>query len=643
MAIDPLVRSATERLATSIAEKSPVAVRLTVTDNRGADFSTLAVPVLMRAEISSPTRFAELNPAAIQVLGTAAGSDFISYTLEYAAGLQTQIETAPLNWIPFQESATPVAGGLLGTLNLPAAADGYFMLRLTVRFSSETIQKSVPLSIEGGVLPGWPIKIPAPPGVSGYLEAQHAVALARIGNEMRLFVPFQIVSGSISQRYVWLLQHRADASAVAGWPPPSTASRYTFSPVAVGNLDRDGNPEIAVTVRDLSLGQWWLHALRSDGTTLWTRAVSAAGYHSYTTRLDVTPTLEDLDGDGYLDVVVGGDASGSVQAFDRVGNTLPGFPIVIRDIYVDPTPPRNWPSGIATADLDGDGRKELAFIARTTDGVQHLYLYRSDGTPYPMAQGIVSVNPARAPVIGDINGDGQLDLVALTTSGVGAWRPDGTPLPGWPKTLPGASNSVALGDLNNDRIPEVIVTSTSFQYVYAFKGDGSLLPGWPVSYPAGGLTASSSDPLIADVNGDGMADVLLKQKQIYPDGVQILRIHAYGAAGKLLPGFPKQLSTPSLYPGYPTNGRGSPALEDFNQDGRLDLAVAHQGSNALSILFGNGLGGFSQPAVSLPVGAFQKSIAVGHLNDDTFLDLAVTTDANQVSVYLGRCRSNHSR
>jgi len=72
---------------------------------------------------------------------------------------------------------------------------------------------------------------------------------------------------------------------------------------------------------------------------------------------------------------------------------------------------------------------------------------------------------------------------------------------------------------------------------------------------------------------------------------------------------------------------------DFNGDGRLDLAVANQASNTVSILLGNANGTF-QPAQNFATGAGPHSLAVGDFNRDGKLDL-VTANSYDLSVLLG--------
>ena len=80
----------------------------------------------------------------------------------------------------------------------------------------------------------------------------------------------------------------------------------------------------------------------------------------------------------------------------------------------------------------------------------------------------------------------------------------------------------------------------------------------------------------------------------------------------------------------------SVAVGDFNGDGIPDLAVANNGSNSVSVLLGNGSGGFGA-ATSYPVGSFPSSVAVGDFNRDGFPDLAVANNSSSsVSVLLNQ-------
>jgi hypothetical protein len=78
------------------------------------------------------------------------------------------------------------------------------------------------------------------------------------------------------------------------------------------------------------------------------------------------------------------------------------------------------------------------------------------------------------------------------------------------------------------------------------------------------------------------------------------------------------------------------AVGDFNGDGKLDMAVANEVSNTLTILLGNGDGTFTPAPSQLETGAIPNSIAVGDFNRDGKLDLAVVNAGQStVTILLG--------
>ena len=84
-------------------------------------------------------------------------------------------------------------------------------------------------------------------------------------------------------------------------------------------------------------------------------------------------------------------------------------------------------------------------------------------------------------------------------------------------------------------------------------------------------------------------------------------------------------------------GPFSVAVGDFNLDGKPDLATANNGSSNVTILLGNGMGDFTQPASSpVGVGGSPSSVAVGDFNLDGKPDLATANnDSSNVTILLG--------
>src|SRR5206468_1983710 len=91
------------------------------------------------------------------------------------------------------------------------------------------------------------------------------------------------------------------------------------------------------------------------------------------------------------------------------------------------------------------------------------------------------------------------------------------------------------------------------------------------------------------------------------------------------------------------SGSRSVVVGDFNLDGKPDLAVANINSNNVTILLGNGMGGFAQPAGSpVAAGTSPFSVVVRDLNLDGKPDLAVTDGSvsGGVTILLNTCGSN---
>src|SRR5688572_19231952 len=124
---------------------------------------------------------------------------------------------------------------------------------------------------------------------------------------------------------------------------------------------------------------------------------------------------------------------------------------------------------------------------------------------------------------------------------------------------------------------------------------------------------------VGDFDGDGEQDLAVARR------LDLVILRGNGAGG---------FSAPlSKFAGL---GLTSVAVGDFNGDGKQDLAVAAGSSNAVSILLGDGSGGFA-PAMLFAVGGLHpQSVAVGDFNRDGKQDVAIANrDSNDVSILLG--------
>ena len=159
------------------------------------------------------------------------------------------------------------------------------------------------------------------------------------------------------------------------------------------------------------------------------------------------------------------------------------------------------------------------------------------------------------PVVADLDQDNNPEIIAVTNEGeIQVLTVDGGPQNGYPRqaNLSGVS-PVAVGDIDGDRRLDIVLVSGN--QLFAFNQFGSLKNNFPVSL-GDGLGSRNTSPVLADMNSDGIADVLV--------ALSTNQLGAFTAAGKTVEGFP--LST-----GQPVNS--APFVADIDADGDVDLAA----------------------------------------------------------------------
>ncbi|MFJ8298051.1 FG-GAP-like repeat-containing protein [Streptomyces sp. NPDC094447] len=200
------------------------------------------------------------------------------------------------------------------------------------------------------------------------------------------------------------------------------------------------------------------------------------------------------------------------------------------------------------------------------------------------------------------------------------------------------SFAVATGDLDGDGTPD-LVTAIRSEGLGVFLGTGA--GGFdPVATYAAPRTASSvflGSAVVGDVDGDGHQDVVSQDAR-----GNVALVWRGDGSGTLGAGTPVQLNPA---PGCDTTGDNPCAVRfptdvavgDFDGDGAPDLATSNTNTNNVSVVLGNGDGTFGAAAqLGLSGGTAPQSIATADLDGDGHLDL-VTSNASTgtLSVLLG--------
>jgi len=285
---------------------------------------------------------------------------------------------------------------------------------------------------------------------------------------------------------------------------------------------------------------------------------------------------------------------------------------------------------VVVADLDGDGIQDI--VVCNTDSYS-VFLGVGDGTfafnnNYPSAG--LGVNLC---AVADLNGDGIPDIVATTNFnanstgggvdvllGVG----DGTFAdPVSNVAGPIETFAIAVGDVNGDGIPDLVVTSNC-QTQTCLNGNVIVLLGWgkgKFPNPAPIYITSGTGPIaLADMNGDGILDI------IYAGGVMLGDGTGYFNpvdGGELL------------------GGAVSIAVGDVNGDGIPDV-VAVSNNNQADVLLGNGDGTLTHYASYKTGGYWPLSVSLADLTGEGYPDLIVANECQYIqkgSGGNGKCNS----
>ena len=281
--------------------------------------------------------------------------------------------------------------------------------------------------------------------------------------------------------------------------------------IVTGDFNGDGKQDFAIGFQqNLDSGTLAVFLGKGDGTfqAPMSSAVPPGG---------LTLVTGDFNGDGKLDLAL--MTSSIIGLVSAMNNTKDAVLMLLGKGDGTFTPSVTYPVGpfadmIAAGDFNGDGKPDLAVVnasggATDTSSTIGLLFGKGDGTFTPGTS--IPLAYLESVAVGDFNGDGKLDLAALTDNGVAILLGHGDGTFGGPKVFPASSgNWIVAADLNGDKIPDLVDGTT---YLLG-NGDGTFQPPLPLigTYSSSGLSPYPlvyfTPPVAVDVNGDGKVDVV---------------------------------------------------------------------------------------------------------------------------------------
>lgn len=426
----------------------------------------------------------------------------------------------------------------------------------------------------------------------------------------------EIIATRHSVLYVWnadgSLKWQTAWGSSASTSPEHGSTRMWASPV-VGNFDSDPQLEIAVGADADGESGTNVAVYDHEGELMPGWPAHFGGAHEVRSI-----TAGDLDGDGTAEIVVNKTSDGPATAVYRLDGTLrPGWPQVDHAICDPPAPAEPcWDFGgynqnIAVGDVDGDGFLD---VVSSYDAIG-FGIFDRDGRPFPtdgsFSDRVVTAVEAyhdielskqgwgkgdrseftySPPVIADVDADGDMEIVLVgdhehsdstDNRGVTFWvlnrdmtRPSGWESPkdtGMPlvnedkgQNIVPTQPSPAVGNIDEDPGLEIIAPAYDGN-LYAFGSKGVLLWKYQFAAVAAPYTGAS-EPVIADLNGDGHPEVVLVTFSSGAPKVPETPAHLI-----VLNGNGAELHKVAL------SGRGSmaaPTVADVDGDGALEIVVS---------------------------------------------------------------------
>ena len=220
----------------------------------------------------------------------------------------------------------------------------------------------------------------------------------------------------------------------------------------------------------------------------------------------------------------------TIHAINLNGSNVTGWPKTVSPgaIALDGAP--------SFGDIDGDGQGEIVATSRGATSGGYVYAFEKNGnavTGFPINHGYSS----RTPVLADLDNNNSLEIIInkrlYPVGEVWVYSGNGTVYPGWPKAIGHVpASSAAVGDITGDGQPEII--AESYNALYAWNKNGDSLAGFPFFMPNGDVNSYSS-PVLADVDSDNIREIIFGTHILGGGGY----VYIVKNNGTILSGWPK--------------------------------------------------------------------------------------------------------
>jgi hypothetical protein len=185
--------------------------------------------------------------------------------------------------------------------------------------------------------------------------------------------------------------------------------------------------------------------------------------------------------------------------------------------------------------------------------------------------------------------------------------------------------AIATSDFNHDGLPDILSVNNRGSLTIVINRGGGFNAPRGVAFSRPGLSSgqfSVGGLKSADLNGDGALDLVIASTGLNDVAIML-------GAGR------NKFSDPVLISSGVTNGLPlTIELQDFNNDGNLDLAVLYAITRKVVVLLGDGQGGFT-PSATINIGVNVNTIISADFNNDGNLDLVVRGASGGLALCLG--------